>query len=228
VSSILVLTAVEVETRGLARHLGLAAVPASPWPHFCGGLLEVVCVGPRAARLIERASWRPPALVVSAGACGALAPDLTVGALVVPETVIGPDGTRLSVTPSAPLARSGTLLTVAEVVHTPEEKARLWIETGAVAVDTESVVILEWARRMGVPAGVVRGVSDVATAGVPPDLAALVEPGGRVNRSQALRAMLSRPAALADAIALGRGTGAALKTVAGAVARLARAGRFGV
>jgi hypothetical protein len=37
-----------------------------------------------------------------------------------------------------------------------------------------------------------------------------------------LRAMLSRPAALADAIALGRGTAAALKTVAAALGRVAR------
>ena len=224
-SSILVLTAVEVEARGLARHLGLAPVPSSRWPHYRGGFLEVVCVGPRAARLAERATWRPPTLVVSAGACGALAPDLAAGGLVVPEVVIGPDGTRFSTASSMPLPRSGTLLTVSDVVHAPDAKARLWIETGAAAVDMESSVILEWASALGVPATVVRGVSDTAQSSVPRDLAALVEPGGRVSRGQALRAVLHRPAALADAIALGRGTAAALKTVAGALARLARAGR---
>jgi hypothetical protein len=225
VSSILVLTAVDVEARGLARHLGLTAVATSRWPHYRGGVLEVACVGPRAARLPERGSWRPPTLIVSAGACGALAPDLAVGTLVVPEAVLGPSGARLGTIPLLPLARSGTLLTTEDVVHTPGDKARLWIETGAVAVDTESSVLLEWARALGVPAAVVRAVSDAATSGVPADLAALDEPGGRVSRGHALRAMLARPAALADAIALGRGTGAALKTVAGALARLARAGR---
>lgn len=221
-SSILVLTAVDVEARGLARHLGLAPVPESPWPHYRGGVLEVVCVGPRAARLDERALWRSPTLVISAGACGALAPDLPVGSLVVPETVIGPAGARLAVASAPPLARAGTLLTVPEVVRTPSEKARLWIETGAVAVDTESSIVLEWARGAGVPAAVIRGVSDGAASGVPSDLAAVVEPGGRVSRGHALRAMLSRPAALADAIALGRGTGAALKTVAHALGSVAR------
>jgi adenosylhomocysteine nucleosidase len=223
VTSILVLTAVDVETRGLARHLGLAAVATSPWPHYRRGFLEVVCVGPRAARLAERGAWRPPTLVVSAGACGALAPDLAVGSLVVPEAVIGPDRARLATAPVSPLARAGTLLTVADVVHTPSEKARLWIETGAVAVDTESFVLLEWARGLGIPAVVIRAVSDAATSGVPPDLAAIVEPGGRVNRSHALRAVLARPGALADAIALGRGTGVALRTVAAALGRVARA-----
>lgn len=227
-TSILVLTAVEVETRGLARHLGLSAVPASAWAHYRGGLLEVVCVGPRAACLAERGGWRPPTLVVSAGACGALAPGLAVGALVIPEVVIGPDGARLATATTAPLARAGTLLTAADVVHTPGEKARLWMETGAVAVDTESSVIVQWAQSAGVRAAVIRGVSDAAESGVPPDLAGLVSPGGQVRHGQALRAMLARPRALADAIALGRGTGAALKTVAGALARLARAGRLSV
>jgi adenosylhomocysteine nucleosidase len=223
VSQVLVLTAIDVEARGLARHLGLAAVPASDWPRYRRGVLEVACVGPRAARLAERApAWRAPALVISAGACGALAPDLAVGALIVPETVIGPDGARLETSALPSLARAGTLLTVAEIVHTPEDKARLWMETGAVAVDTESSVLLEWAKSVGVPAVVVRAVSDTATSGVPPDLAALVEPGGRVNRGHALRAMLARPGAVADAIALGRGTGAALKTIAAVIGRLAR------
>jgi adenosylhomocysteine nucleosidase len=222
VSSILVLTAVDVEARGLARHLGLSAVPESSWPHYRGGVLEVVCVGPRAVCLAERGGWRTPTLVISAGACGALAPDLVLGGLVVPEAVISPDGARLVTAKASPLARAGALLTLTEIVHTPGDKARLWIETGVLAVDTESSVILEWAGALGVPAAVVRGVSDTAASGVPPDLAAVVEPGGRVSRGQVLRAMLSRPAALADAIALGRGTAAALKTVAAALGRVAR------
>ena len=221
-SSILVLTAIDVEARGLARHLGLSAVPESSWAHYRGGVLEVVCVGPRAACLAERGGWRAPTLVISAGACGALAPDLAVGSLVVPEAVIDPNGVRIAVASLPTLARAGTVLTLADVVSTPGEKARLWIETGAVAVDTESSVILEWAREIGVRAAVIRGVSDGAASGVPSDLAAVVEPGGRVSRGHALRAMLSRPAALADAIALGRGTGAALKTVAHALGSVAR------
>ena len=226
-SQILVLTAVDVEARGLARHLGLAAVATSDWPHARGGVLEVACVGPRAARLAERAAaWRPPTLVVSAGTCGALAPDLAVGALVIPEAVIAATGARFATAAVRQLIRTGTLLSVADAVPTAGEKARLWIETGALAVDMESAVILEWARTIGVPAAVIRAVSDSATAGVPADLAALVGPGGRVSRSHALRAILVRPGALADAIALGRGTSAALKTVAAALGRLARgAGR---
>jgi adenosylhomocysteine nucleosidase len=223
VSQILVLTAVDVEARGLARQLGLAAVGTSAWPHFRGGVLEIACVGPRAACLAERAAaCRPPTLVVSAGACGALAPDLPVGAAVLPEVVIGPGGDRLATAALSAVTRAGTLLTVDDVVHTASEKARLWIETGAVAVDTESSVLLGWARTLGVPGAVVRGVSDAAASDVPRDLAALVDPGGRVNRGQALRTLLAHPAAIAGAITLGRGTGAALKAVAAVIGRVAR------
>src|SRR5258708_30538555 len=89
VTRVLVLTALDVEARGLARHLGLAPVPGASSPHFIGGVLELATIGLRGARLAERAAgWRAPELVVSAGACGALAPALAVGALVVPTVVL--------------------------------------------------------------------------------------------------------------------------------------------
>jgi len=44
-----------------------------------------------------------------------------------------------------------------------------------------------------------------------------------VRAGRALRAALARPSALADAMSLGRGTAAALKSVAAALARIARA-----
>lgn len=220
---VLVVTAVEMEARSLAEHLALTRVAGVPWPLYRGGKLEVACVGLRAARLDERAdACATPELVVSAGACGGLAPELATGDLVVPEVVIAADGARHPTDALAPLSRAGTLLTVPDAIATPEAKARLWIETGARAVDMESAVILAWARARSLSAAVVRGVSDTARQGVPPDLAALVEPGGRIRTAGALRAALSRPRALADAIALGRGTAVALRSVAAALARVIR------
>jgi adenosylhomocysteine nucleosidase len=223
VTRVLVLTAVAVEARGLARHLGLSRVPERDWPSYRGGHLEVAGVGFRAARLDERvtSAGPAPALVVSAGACGALAPTLAVGDLVVPEAVVV-DGERVPVDGVPGLAASGTLLSVASVIDTPAAKARLWMETGALAVDMESGPIVAWARRRGARVVVVRGVSDTARDAVPADLAALVEPGGRVRTAAALRAVLARPRAAADAIALARGTSAALRSVAVALATLAR------
>lgn len=221
---VLVLTAVDIEARGLARHLSLDSVPGAAWPHYRSGAIEVACVGLRAAYLVARAAdWRQPTLVLAAGACGALAPSLAVGDLVVPDTVRTESGATYATAAAAPLPRAGAILTVSEVVATAADKSRLWLASSAVAVDMESAPILEWARAQGLRAAVVRGVSDAASTGVAPALAALVGPDGHVRRAGALRLALTEPARLVDAVALGRGTAAAIRTVAAAVARVARA-----
>src|SRR5262249_58840032 len=77
VTRVLVVTAVDLEARGLARHLGLARVAGCEWPRYRGGALELICAGPRAAYLDARAAGiESVSLVVSAGGCRALSPDL--------------------------------------------------------------------------------------------------------------------------------------------------------
>jgi adenosylhomocysteine nucleosidase len=223
VTRVLVVTAVDLEARGLARHLGLTRVAGRDWPSYRGGALELVCAGPRAAHLAARAAGVESAsLVISAGVCGALSPDLAEGDLVVPEAVVGAGAVRHATAALPGLRRVGTLLTVDAVVSTAELKARLWMETGALACDMESVPIVEWARARGLPAAVVRGVSDTSRRGVPADLAAVVEPDGRVRTTRAVRVVLSRPGAIAEAMMLRSGTQAALKSVAAALGTVAR------
>ena len=221
--ALLILTAVDLEARGLARQLGLDAVPGASWPHFRGGAIEIACVGLRASALALRApQLRLPALVISAGACGALAPALTEGALVVPEAVVTDDRERIINAPLPGLEARGTLLTVRHVLTSKADKARAWIESGAIACDMESATIGAWARERGLAAAVVRAVSDTADHGVPADLAATVGDDGRVRGVAAVRASLGRRGALRDALALRRGTNAALATVAAALARVVR------
>jgi uridine phosphorylase len=221
VKRLLVLTAIDLEARELARHLGLAAVPGSAWARFAGGALEIVAVGVGAGHLAARLAGAAPSLLVSAGLCGALAPELPVGALVVPEAVLGPDGRRHATAEVAGLRRHGTLVTAERVLESAAAKSRLWLSTGALAVDLESAAVLDWAAGRALPATVVRGVSDPAARGVPADLARAVH-DGRVRPMRAVGAVLARPGALADAMALRAGTAAALRTVAGALGTLAR------
>jgi hypothetical protein len=223
VTRLLVLTGVEVEAQGLARRLGLPRVARSPWPHFAGGALAVVCIGLRASRLRGHAEQLPGCdLVISAGACGALAPQLTVGDLVVPETVIDAAGGRWPTAALRPVAAAGTLLTVGDVIETAAQKSRLWLETGARAVDMESAPILAWAAERRLPGAVVRAVSDDARRGVPAALAASVRDDGRLRPLRAVTAVLTRPASFADLRELRSGTQAALTRVAGVLATLAR------
>src|SRR5262249_60806020 len=53
VTRVLVLTAIDVEARGLARPLGLSRGPVATFPHFVGGVLELATTGLPCARLRE-------------------------------------------------------------------------------------------------------------------------------------------------------------------------------
>jgi adenosylhomocysteine nucleosidase len=218
VSRVLIVTAVDVEARGLARHLGLARGRGPHGLRYRGATLDVVCAGPRALRLERLVDLASTAsLIVSAGTCGALAPHLVEGDLVVPDTVLTLRGHR-RVLPKPPgLSQAGALLDVDCVLETAEAKARLWQDTAAVAVDMESAAIAAWAEALGLPAIVIRGVSDTATHGIPAALADIVGSDGRTPMGHAMRAVLSQPRMLLRALALRRGTDAALRAVAAAL-----------
>jgi adenosylhomocysteine nucleosidase len=198
---VLIVTAIDLEARALARHLGLPAVSGAGFPHYRDGAIEVACVGLRASALSACARHlRAPSLVISAGACGALAPELAEGALVVPDSVTDEDGGRVALAPVPPLSARGTLVTVARVITSAADKSRLWMESGAIACDMESMPIVRWARERGAAAAIVRGVSDTAEHGVPADLAAAVGEDGRVRTVAAVRAALTRRGAIRDAL----------------------------
>jgi adenosylhomocysteine nucleosidase len=232
VSGILILTAVELEARALARRLALPAITVLPFRAFGRDQLRVAPVGLRANLLPARwprllAGFNQP-LVVSGGVCGALAADLRAGDLILPESVLGPAGERLNVTPTphrralelAGGARAGLLATTPQVVATAEDKATLFARTGAVAVDMESSVILAHAAAAGCPALVVRAVADAAAESLPAELVALVSPAGTLRPGRAL-ALLARPRLLPRAVAIQRATRAALAAVARLLAALA-------
>lgn len=223
VTGVLVLTAMPLEARGLARRLGLHRVSTSRWTHYRSDRVELAAVGLGAARLGERSPHlRAPSLIVSSGTCGALASHLAAGDLVVPDCVI--DGRRTQVTaPVPPLTRRGSLVSAPAVVSAPADKWRLGSMTGALAVDLESAAILDWARALGVPAAVVRGVSDTADTPVPEELLALVTADGTVRSGAALRVIARQPRLLRRALALARGASAALDAVGRALRAVADA-----
>ena len=233
----LILTALELEARGLAHQLELPRLTRFPFPVYerPGGSVRVAPVGLRAALLLERgpalAADLASPLVISAGTCGALDPALRVGDVVLPESVLGLDGERLNVTPGAlaravtllgPEARSGELLlTTADVVPTPEAKAARFRATGAVAVDLESAVILAWASRHGCPSLVIRAVADTAQQRLPVELGGVVTPEGRLRPIRAAALFVTHPRTIPQALSLQRGTGRALRSVARVIAALA-------
>jgi adenosylhomocysteine nucleosidase len=215
----LILTGVETEARALARGLGLARLDL-PFPAFGHERGRVAAIGPGAGlletRLASLASGLASPLLVSAGLCGALHPSLPLRELVVPEAVL--EGkTRHRVVERLPGREArGEILASSAIVATPEAKARLFAETGALAVDMESLAILEAARRRGWPALVVRAVSDRADETLPPALLGAVDAAGRVLPLRAFLALV-RSGKLLRALALRRDTAAGLAAVADAL-----------
>ena len=222
-SRLLVVTAIDVEARGLARHLGLTPVPGARHLCYGGPGFDLACAGPRALGLDRFAHLAgTAALVVSAGTCGALARHLSEGDLVIPECVTTGQGVTLALPGLPGLSQAGSLVSIDSVVETAGDKARLAQATAALAVDMESAAIVTWAHSLGLPAAVVRAVSDPADRGVPAALAGIVDEQGRTRLARAARLILCRPHAIPHALRLRRGTAAALRSVAVALRTLSQ------
>ena len=231
---LLILTAVEIEARILARALDLPRVPALPFLAFGRSSIRLAPVGLRAglchARWADLLDGLGRPLVVSAGVCGALDPRLRPGDLVIPERVLGPAGElhpvaacahRLAMARAGAAAATGLLVTTRDVVATPEAKAALHRTSGALAADMESALILARAAASGCPALVVRAVSDGAGEYLPPELVRLVTPSGGLRLTRAVLLAMTRPTVLPRALTLRRQTRQALRAVAPVLAAFA-------
>ncbi len=169
----------------------------------------------RAAREALAAGCRG---LVSFGFAGALSPELTAGALSVPETVIGLCGERwrtdeawrrrvLAVSPDALTA---PLLGIDAVAGSPLAKSALAARTGAIAVDTESHAVARVAWEAGVPFLAVRAVSDRAGDALPGWLLASLDQRGEARPLAFAAALLRDPRRLAAVLTLFRGSRRAL------------------
>jgi adenosylhomocysteine nucleosidase len=222
----LILTGIEPEARALARAL---ALPRLHRRYACFGNegLRVAAVGLAASLLEQRfsellADLGEP-LVVSAGLCAGLSPELRVGDLVIPARVVDAAGQAHEVRATLPGSSSrGTLVTVARVLASPEAKAALHAQTGALAADMESAPILAMAERAGLAALAVRAVSDAAEDALPAALVGVLDAAGRVRPARFLVGALRQPSLVGRALALQRGSRAALARVAAALGPLLR------
>ncbi len=129
--------------------------------------IRVVHLGIGAAAAAEAmgrvmADARPEA-VICAGFAGGLDPRLRVGDVVIAENFTAPE-----LLARAPLrAVRGKLVTHPAAVETPEAKAALARESGAIAVDMETAIVAELYRAAGLPLLAVRAISDSASEALP-------------------------------------------------------------
>lgn len=169
-----------------------------------GAHVVISGIGRSMARLAAQTAVKrfQPRLVISAGFCGALVPHLAVGDIIA----------------------SPRIVTVNELVATPESKRQLAAGSGAEAVDMESAEVAAVCAEQGVDCLAVRAVSDTVDTALSPELARLLS-GGHVSPWRAMKALLQRPRLLGEFRRLARDTNVAAQKLADELVRIVTARR---
>jgi len=168
--------------------------------------------------------------IASWGMAGGLDPALCAGAIFLPAEVIGFHAAsvvtalgwreRLTAAVGAhqPVA-CGKLLTSPRAIGTIADKAELFRNTGAAAVDMESLAVAEVARGHQLPFIAVRVIVDSAGDVLPPAVTAAADSEGHLHIWRLMGALALAPADLPPLIRLARRYRAANRSLA-AIARL--------
>ncbi len=153
---------------------------------------------------------RPP-LVISAGFCGGLDPQLRRHDLFMAERIVDAEGRELDLPTKLELAalrlparlHVGRLVTVDQVVRRPADKRALGQARQALAADMESLAVAEVCRREGAACLVLRVVSDAVDDELPAEVAGLARQKTTAARfGAALASVWSRPGSLKDMVRL--------------------------
>jgi adenosylhomocysteine nucleosidase len=90
------------------------------------------------------------------------------------------------------------------IVATKADKRRAWQETGAIAVDLESVVVARAAAALGIPFLVLRAIADPATRALPPAALLPLADDGTLDVRRVLGSVMRRPQQLPSLLAVAR------------------------
>jgi adenosylhomocysteine nucleosidase len=217
-----VVAALEAEARTLGmavrRRDGLSSLGD-------GALLAVSGIGAALATIAARQLIDAGAMrLMSFGLAGGLDPALAAGTVVLPREVISQSGLRYSTSTAwreqlctAIAGRSavmdGILLSSSEPIDTVADKAAAFRETGAVAVDMESMAIAQVAAAHDLPFIAVRVIVDTA-ADVLPRAVVAASTAGQVSLRRLLGGLAMAPLELVPLIRLARRYRAATRSLA--------------
>lgn len=167
------------ESKGLVRHIaGAKRSGPQALPIIAGTLagrqVVVVHVGMGMDSATERVGnfltdWNPSRWI-AAGFGGALSSELKIGEIVAAVNFSDPGllGALAGVTSVNGLpARTGSLITVKEVIETAQAKRDLARHTGAIVVDMETAAIHRLCMARGIPLLALRAISDTACQELP-------------------------------------------------------------
>lgn len=233
-----------------ARHLGPATRRHQPLTSLADGtLLAVSGMGTAAAAQSARALVGAGAgALVSWGMAGGLDPALVAGTVFLPAEVVSTEGDTVTTDPhwrerlgaaisargeggggvgspgaGSGLVTDGRLLTSRKAIGSSAEKANLFHQTGAAAVDMESLAIAEIARAHQLPFIAVRVIVDSAEDALPRAVTAAADAEGHLQVWRLMGELIRAPAELAPLLRLARRYRAANQSLA-AVARVGSLG----
>jgi adenosylhomocysteine nucleosidase len=177
----LILAAMHPEAKAIRRALG-------------PGDAEVRVIGIGATSLPPVAEVRAASAIILAGFAGALDPSLKVGEVIL--------DTRIPL-PGLPF-RQAPFHTAKALVATPAEKAKLFAETGAAAVDMETEPVRLLAERAGVPFIGLRAISDTAEESLDASILRFIDQTGQVAPLRLASTLLRQPSLVAALVRLGK------------------------
>lgn len=197
---------------GLAFEARIAAGPG----------VRVICSGDgrNLATSLQQGIAAGCAGLISFGVAGGLAPDLRPGTCVVGSSVLAGD-IRLptdrnwsqKLLANMPEAVHGALVGSAQPVKTTGRKRALHLETGAVAVDTESHVVAQAAADHGLPMAAIRVIVDSAAHTLPEAAIRAVRSDGTTDVLALLRGVAQRPREIAPLLRIAFAAQAARATL---------------
>jgi adenosylhomocysteine nucleosidase len=200
---LIILTAVMTEARAVAEALGIRC-PAVGKPTRADRPrpleLHVIGIGGRHfSGGLDHAAG-----ILLAGLAGGLDPGLRVGEVIV-------DGRADPIPPAKP----GRIVCSRLLVATPAQKAELFRQTGAAAVDMESDAVRRAAGN--VPIVHLRAISDAAGDSIDPAILKWVDSVGRPSGGRLAMGLLKRPMLAAELVRLARHVRIATRALAVAV-----------
>jgi len=210
---LLILTALISEAQPIAKAL---ALPRRTPTHWADARIHLHAVGIRAGHFAP--ALVPPAVcgIILAGLAGALDPTLAAGAVIL-DSASAP-------MPAKPPCRVGSIYCSQELLTTPQAKAALAAQTGALAVEMEAGAIRAFAATRGLPFMHIRAISDTAAEPLNPAVLTLVDDRGRVQPWALAGTLLRNPLLIPTLCHLGRNTARATANLARVVAAITRSG----
>lgn len=164
--------------------------------------------------------------LLSWGCAGGLSPTLKPGALVVPEIVLGADGTALATSETwrspwrdrlarwqTPVTSAGILAESLRITASSEAKRSLAAATGAVAVDMESATLARFAARHDLPFLAIRAIADPVEMDLPRAIGIALDARGDVDLSRLLGHACRHPGQFLELARLGRAFAAAMRSL---------------